>query len=503
MRAWFCRGAASLGVAALCGLALAAGCANILDIPGDPFVVLDGGAGGGGVGGGGGTGGTGTCTGAIKIRILADLTGATATVSVPYYQAQVDYFRELNEQGGIRGCPIEYDDKDYAYDIANAQAIYDEWKSREDWDEVAALFGWGSGDTLALAPQLSDDHKPMISASYIGALAAPQPVRTAVDVPELSSSFEELSFPTLMQSPGFPYNFFAGTDYSTGARIAMFHIKALGGKRVGFFHCSAEYCAGPIPAARSYAKELGLELGRDLVLELTEDQATYNAKVQQYFQEELAQANLNPGYQPVDWLWFGNTTKTAAYAAIAVDATLDSLPELAGVQIMMNNWGMDELLYGVCGAPCVGRVHGIMPFLAYGDAAHGSSEMPKVTALHDKWRQIDYDRAMENPGDAGAPVLKEHRNVRYVQGYVSAMLFRMAAERVIDQGLPIKGDNIRDALETFQLVDTGGLTDAITFSADDHRPQSTESIYLIDADGTLRNEPPDRTITLEQSWLGW
>ncbi|HEX2685190.1 MAG TPA: hypothetical protein VHN14_01165, partial [Kofleriaceae bacterium] len=65
----------------------ATGCANILDIP-DRHLAADS-----------------TCSGTIHVKILYDATGATSDVSVPFFKAQKDLLREINETGGIRGCP--------------------------------------------------------------------------------------------------------------------------------------------------------------------------------------------------------------------------------------------------------------------------------------------------------------------------------------------------------------------------------------------------------------
>ncbi|HEX2689632.1 MAG TPA: ABC transporter substrate-binding protein, partial [Kofleriaceae bacterium] len=388
------------------------------------------------------------------------------------------------------GCPVDYEAMDYGYIPGNAQSIYDGWKASPDWSNVAAILGWGSTDSILLAPQVRDDKKPFLSASYFGGLASPNPVVRDVTIPELSAStFQEISFPQHFTSDGFGYNFFAGTDYSTGSRIGMFHVVTQGGKRVGFFYCSADYCKGPIPAARAYAKAQGLLLGRDLTVELTDTQSVYDTKVMQYFMQEKNQAAADSTYKIVDWVWGGNTTKTTAYLAKSL-AKMNTALGL-NVHLIVNNWGFDENLFGLCGSDCVDTVHGIMPFVAYGDNRAG--EMAKVTALHDKWRQMD----------AATDGNVTYKNVRYVQGYVNVLLFKLAVEKVITSGKSlINGDNIKTALEEFNGVDTGGLTGRLTYSPTDHRPQSTESIYKFNSNGQLVLES-QRTITMVDDWLGW
>jgi branched-chain amino acid transport system substrate-binding protein len=455
----------------------AAGCANILDIP-DRHAADDS-----------------KCTPGqtVKVKILYDASGATADVGVPFFKGQTDFIREINSTGGIRGCIIDYEAKDYGYSPPSAQGFYDGWKAAPDWNDVVAILGWGSSDSILLAPQARDDRKPYISASYFPSLAAPMPITADVSIPELRADFTETTFSTHFSSDGYGYNFFAGTDYSTAVRIAMFQVASQAGKRVGFFYCNGnDYCKGPIPAARSSAKANGLALGRDLFLELTESQAIYDTKVMNYFNEELAQKAKDPSYKIVDWVWGGNTTKTSAFMAKSIGKVNAALGTQLGfnVQMIINNWGFDENLFTGCGADCIDRVHGVMPFTAYGDSRAG--KMLEVTTLHDKYRGID----AVTDGNV------TFKNVRYVQGYVNVLLFRIGVDKVITAGLPITGDNIKAALEGLMGVDTGGLTGHLAFTPLDHRPQSTEQVYKFNAMGQLVPES-QRTITMEDGWLGW
>lgn len=428
------------------------------------------------------------CPGTIPIKILADLTGATSDVGVPYYAAENDFIREINATGGIRGCQLEAQHYDYAYDPSSSVAKYDEWKSQPEWPRVAAILGWGSGDTIKLAPIVREDKKPFISASYAGALASPEPITMRVDEPRLVDAFKLQVFPSKVETEGYPYNFFAGTDYSTAARIAMFYVDSVGGKRVGFAYCNGSaFCKEPIKAVHTHARALGLELGRDLMLEMANvKEADYQRLVLEYFRQELAQQQAVPGYKPVDWLWMGNTVKTTVWLAKAL-ATVERELGLK-VQIIVNAWGLDETVFATCGEDCVGRIHGVMPFAAWGDTR--APEMAKVMALHDKYRELD--------GDG-----KSYKNVRYVQGYASVLMLKTAIERVLAQGKPVNGKNVHAALESFRNVDLGGLCDKITFNAQDHRPQSNAFIYKITPAGALQAVPPDRKIAMERDWLGW
>jgi branched-chain amino acid transport system substrate-binding protein len=401
----------------------------------------------------------------------------------------------------------------------NAQNIYNAWKAAPDWNDVVFLFLFGTPETQTIAPQAVADHKPHLTGSQAGLLATPNPIDLPITVPEVDpfctttscplpdGGFGQNQFPTEVKSSGYPYTFFPGTDYSTAIRIGMFHLKTVGAQRVGFAHCAVQstFCTDPLPAGRTYAAANGLAIGRDLIAELTDSQATYSQIVMTYLQTEKAAAAADPTYHMVDWLWGGNTALTMNYLGKAVADANKALG--LNVKVLINNQGFDESLYPYCGEECVGVVYGISPFLYYGDVSRGSPEMPKVVALQQKWRQIDYQQALEagtpDAADAAPPTLQSYATVRYVDGYLYAFLFRAAAQNVINAGLPVTGDNLRKAFESFNNVESGGLTSPVTFNSTDHRPQSTEFIYTLAEGGAIVNVPPDRTIFLQNDWLGY
>ncbi|WP_394820740.1 ABC transporter substrate-binding protein [Pendulispora albinea] len=454
----------------------------------------------------------GKCEGSLKVKGIMTLTGPTSEVGVPYALGIKDYFNEINANGGIKGaaqgnadgCKIEYEEKNDEYVPANAVGFWEAWAKDSSWKDVVQVMTWGSDTTIQLAPKATEHRKPTISASYSGILASPLPANAKANVPEVGSNFNESSLSQEFKSEGYPYSFFAGTDYSTSIRTAMFHAKSLGAKRVGFFYCfNAAYCRGPIPAGRSYARDpaININIGRDLETPLTSDEATYDSIVYDYFKKELDYKKTHPDYDPVDWIWVGNTQRTAAFIAKSAEKAYQALrtynpPMAAQVQIMINVYGFDEGLYPQCRGACVGNVHGVLPFLAYGDRSRGSSEMQKVVDLHNKWR------AAEGDGDAGAGI--NTKSAKYVQGYISAMMFRLAVERLVGEGKVVTAEALKNAYESFSPsgMNTSGLSAALTFSPQDHRPQSSVAIYKIDSDGNLVFEA-DRNIARQDEWRGW
>lgn len=452
------------------------------------------------------------CQGKILIRGLADFTGPTKAY-IDGLHGQLDHLREINENGGILGCPIEVEVVDFQYVAANAIQAYDSWKARSDWPEVVALFGWGTPDGLAIGPKQKEDKRPIITAAYLGRFAAPDPVSRQVNIPVVNDSFEENTVVYNFTSDGFPYTYFPATDYSTSARIAMLHAKLIGAKRVGYVRCSDEFCRETALAAQEYAKRQGLELGRELIRELspltptgqpvpTGTQQSYEDGIVEYFQQEKAHAEeealAGRTYQPVDCIFALNLSIHTIWLANGLKRVKDEVGY--DVRLIANKQGFDEAVFQC--ANCVDRVHGILPVPAYGDLS--VPEMGRIVALHDKWRKIDHEAELADGGvgsDGGEPLMKSYATGRYVQGYVNMLTFRIAVEKVIRAGKPVTGETLKEALDSFSGVDTGGLTKSLTFTPRDHRPQSTERFYKV-SDGRFVLEA-ERSIVLEDGWLGW
>jgi branched-chain amino acid transport system substrate-binding protein len=459
------------------------------------------------------------CIGTIRTKLIFDLTATTKAFCHAYTNGLVDYLREINDSTDkLRGCNVDYQIIDDAYDPKKDATIWDDLKSKDDWPQVVQIFGWGTPSTLALSPLASRDHKNLLTGSWVASVAAPVPVNVSVDVPQVADAPNLTTvnkLPQTFKSDGFPYNFNLGTDYSTAIRTAMYHVKSKSGKRVGFFHCTASsFCTLPLPAGRTFAQANDVPLGRDLVLEFTDTQDTYDTKIEQYFKDELDYKKAHPEYDIVDWIWSGNTVATTAFIAKSLKKVQANHPDLPKLNMIVNTYGHDESLFAPCGDKdnpknnnaCVGSVFGIQPFIAYNDATRGASEMPKVVANMAKWRERDKTEGNPVKKATNPPPPDPYYNIatiKYVQGYAAGMLFKAAVSKLVDNSLTVTAENLKAAYEQLQNVDFGGLTDKVSYSTTDHRPQSTVALYTFDGDGNLVNVPPDRTITLQASWLGW
>ncbi|MEM6996142.1 MAG: ABC transporter substrate-binding protein, partial [Myxococcota bacterium] len=372
----------------------------------------------------------GRCSGVIEVRVFAELSGPLRNVGIPYFKGEIDLLREINDEGGIRGCPIVVKAADYGYDEDRAIEVYDAWVAEPTWPDVITVFGFGTPDTKEISEDFPEQGIVGISASYSGELATPRPVSLGVKVPSVNVDFEIVRSNAAKTSTGFPNNYFAGTDYSTGGRAAMEFINQQGAEKVAFIACDNDFCQDPMAAIKTYAlDELELGLGRELTVEFVWTTPEVEDAVLGFFAEEMAQKEADPNYVIPDWVWVANATSSAAEIGAAIGRVREEMG--LDVKVIANNWGFDENVFALCRGGCVDYFYGIMPFAAYGDSVPG---MDKLMEIHDKWRAIDAAGYESNPPEVdgnGDPLTYE--NVRYVQGYVSVLMWRAAMERVVDQ----------------------------------------------------------------------
>ena len=427
------------------------------------------------------------CPAPIRVRVMYDMTGDTKEVGTAAGKGEYDYLRAINAAGGIRGCPLDIDVQDTRYDKGASLDAYRAWRARPDWPEVSTLFVQGTPMTQALGPLAAEDHKVIVSGAYAGELAAGGPTTTDVAVPSLSGAFAEASVLVRKQSAGYPSVFFQGTDYTTAARVAANFAWRQGARRMAFFYCSTSaFCTDPVDGAKTFLQLLGgTRIGRDLFIELGDDAPTIERKVLRFFQDERLHKASHPDYEVADWIWFGNTSPNTALLGRALKKARDQL----GIELHVigDNWSVDESLYRRCGEPCVG-FHVVQPFALFGDPT--ASGTRALLADHARYRELDGD-----PPDG-------FRTVQYVYGRVAVATWRIAVERLLDQGKPVTGLNLRTTFEAFRNVDVEGFA-TIGYTAADHRPQSGARVSRIGARGRMETVGQPLSLSLQSGWLGW
>jgi branched-chain amino acid transport system substrate-binding protein len=221
----------------------------------------------------------------------------------------------VNDTGGINGKPIKLFLYDYGYRVPEAITTY---KRFRNFDQVVAVWGWGTGDTEALSPTVNADKMPFMSHSFSSNLTDPKKT---------------------------PYNFIYGTDYSSNARATLTawydevwmkdpkfkadREKGVKPRFVAFYAWAVPYGSAPIKAIKDQAALLGFEVGPDQDIPLT----ALDTKSQ-----VLAAKNFAPHV-----VWHGNTTMSVSTAIR--DANALGL----GADHLSNVWGFDENLIKLAG----------------------------------------------------------------------------------------------------------------------------------------------------------
>jgi branched-chain amino acid transport system substrate-binding protein len=384
----------------------------------------------------------------VKIGALNDTTGATSDVGKDYALGISEVIHYINDQGGVNGKPIKLYQFDYGYRIPEALTKYKLFQRLK----VAAVLGWGTGDTEALSPTITKDKMPYVSASYSAHLTDPKKT---------------------------PYNLFAATDYSSNARAAItawFDKKWPKhpdfGKRKPRFQCSYQFSSGyasaPIKAVKDQAALLGFDVGQDQDVGLT----AIDTKSQVLAMKEFK----------ADLVWHGNTTMSTA--ATIRDAYALGL----GADHIVNNWGFDENLPKLGGK----AIEGVMGATVCAFFGENVPVMDQVVAYAKKY----------NPG-----IPLEKRLVRTVQAWANALALWEALKRA-DKAGDLSGEGIlKKGFETLSGLDIGLRVPPLTYTATDHRVAGKVPIYEI-KDGKityfetvdLKGRWPDKWAN---EWLGW
>ncbi len=389
----------------------------------------------------------------IKMGSLNDLTGGTSDVGKDAALGMREAVQYVNGTGGINGKPIKLFLYDYGYRVPEAITTY---KRFRNFDQVVAVWGWGTGDTEALSPTVNADKMPFLSHSFSANLTDPRKT---------------------------PYNFLYGTDYSSNARAAITawydevwlkdpkfkadREKGAKPRFAAFYSWPTPYSSAPIKAIKDQAVLLGFETGPDQDIPLT----ALDTKSQ-----VLAAKNFGPHL-----VWHGNTTMSVS------TAIRDAHALGLGADHIVNNWGFDENLIKLAGAASE-RVMGVAVCAFFGE---------KVPLMD---KVVEYAKKM-NPG-----VPLENRLIRTVQGWVDVLMMREALVRA-DKAGKLNGPGIKEAFETLREWTPGLGRPPITVTATDHRPGSLVRVYMIKdkkfnlvKEVDLKKRWPEKW---EKEWLGW
>lgn len=249
-------------------------------------------------GGGDQGGGDAAASGDVRtvvVRGIYDITGGTGDVGTPYAEGQAAYFEYLDSKGGFEGLKIDHTGEDYAYNITEAQRIYQAFRDR---DKASAIIGWGTGDTEALRQQVANDELPFVSASY------------SENLKNIDES---------------PYNFLVAASYSDQGRAILQWIKANhegGEPTVALLYNDTAFGRSPVEDIKAYAEEIG---GIKVVDEQVIDVAATEAQSQL-----LNMQKANPDYAIINQTWNATATILRDAQTLGIETQFIGLNWTAG-----------------------------------------------------------------------------------------------------------------------------------------------------------------------------
>ncbi|MGF7176356.1 ABC transporter substrate-binding protein [Azospirillum doebereinerae] len=402
----------------------------------------------------------------IPIGHLADQSGGTSDVGVPYAQGVSDALAYINSKGGINGTKMAVDSVDYGYQAPRAISQYKKWSSGSD--KIVALQGWGTADTEALTAFVGKDEIPAYSGSYSGHLTDP------------TGKGPHGSKPA-------PYNFFYGPSYSDALRgmltwAAEDWKKKGGAGKPKYVHMGANhpFPNAPKEAGEQIAKELGFDVLPAVQFALTPGDYTAQCLT-------LKEAGANYAY-------LGNT----AGSGISVLKACQTVG--AKVQFMGNVWGMDENAAKAAGAAADGVVFPMRTAVTWTGDAPGMALMKEISKVSDA---------------AGTA----YRPVHYMAGVCTAYYMKEALDWAGKNG-GLTGPNIRKAMyQKKDWVPAGleGVCIPSTWTENDHRGMTAVNIYRAsvkaDTGASVDELVKNGSIKLEKvatedvprkpEWLGW
>jgi branched-chain amino acid transport system substrate-binding protein len=385
----------------------------------------------------------------IKVGALCDLTGPTSDVGKPYCLGVLDAVEWFEKNNPLpKGYKVDLAWVDYSYKIPEAQAAYNRFKALG----AVAILSWGAGAAQALGPTLAQDKIPDITATC----------------------------PAELMKEETPYSFYAQTDYATQGRAAVLFVvekwkEMHGGKpprppKLAHVYPNNPYGIGIATAVKAMAKDLGVELCPDQIVEFTATDTTAQML-------KIKECGAD----------FVYVTLTAAPTIVVMrDAKKVGL----NVPIISNN-RLEE------------------PYIvANPDAAEGNYFLTPT---------VPYYPDIEKGDTPGAKIIREFAKSKgrvpykdlgahYVLGWININLLYKALRDVIERGWEVNGENVWKALTSIRDWDfsplTGLTAEKITITPEDRRPQMAVLVYKITKGGELTFE---KVIKLERrpEWLGW
>lgn len=257
------------------------------------------------------------------------------------------------------------------------------------------------------------------------------------ELPFMSASYAEV----LTDPKQSPYNFVVAPTYSDQMRIALDQIAATDpAAQVAVFHHDSPFGMAPVADGEQWIKDKGYKLGyKDYAMK---GGATDHVGLLQQAKDQGAK-----------FIIIQNISSPAA--TVARDVAAQKLD----MKIVCLNWCSDELFVKLAGPAAEGHWM-IQPF------APPSAAKPGHEAVRTYAKAKGFDL--------------EAKGLHFVQGWYTMHVMAKGMEKVLADGKPLTGPNLRKALETMDPVDTGGIIGPVRFTAESHRGATAAGVYKVD-----------------------
>ncbi len=349
----------------------------------------------------------------VKVGGLIPFTGRWGEAGRECARGMLDAAKWFNLQGGSQRWRLEIILNDDSQEPAETIAAY---RKMNESDQILILYIYSFETAISLLPHIHLHRIPTL----------------------VSSVPPNLSDPSI-----YPFIFSITPSPLDQSKIAMKFLSENSGikikkPKVVFIGSPDRFGTHFLEGGRSYAKQLGLEIGPDIWIPEPHSQKNI----------PLALTTMN-AYGP-----------DFAYVSLASKEAFLFLQEARKLGLKTRFIGgmrtIDETLSTFDG------VLGVQPISPFGEEVPG---MVEIIEAHRKWHPYD------------------SHTLSYVEGWATVKLIAEALMR----SLPEQGYSrlrVKMAFETFRNFITGGLLPPVTITATDHRP-SVESRILLIKEGKL------------------
>jgi branched-chain amino acid transport system substrate-binding protein len=197
-----------------------------------------------------------------------------------------------------------------------------------------------------------------------------------------------------------------------------------GNPTVALLYNDTAFGKSPVQDAKDFAKELGIEVVDEQIVDLSALDAT---------SQLLNMEKKNPDYAIIQQTWGATATILKDAKKLGIDTQFIGL-----------NWATGEGLLPIAGDAAEGFIGVVTHAFPYEDL-DGMAEIKEY---------------LESKGEK-----LEEKNQKFVQGWVAAKILVEGIKVAED---PTTGEGIRTGLESLKDLDLGGLAAPVTFSAESH-----------------------------------